>query len=106
VLLFVYGTLKRGCGNHYLIREVEGRFIKSAMVFGYTLITEIIPYMFKSLPDCQVLGELYEIPDTKIHVIDVLEGNPRWYLRSKVIAYLDHYKLVGSRGIHYSRENL
>ena len=77
MLHFVYGTLKRGCGNHYLIREVEGRFIGQAIIFGCNLITAIIQYTFKSLPVCEVLRELYEIPDMKIHVIDALEGHPR-----------------------------
>jgi len=84
--LFVYGTLKRGWGNHSLIKEADGKFLyKDFTKDKFCLSTVGFPYMFRCASDCTyrgyVLGEVYLVPKTKIYLIDALEGHPEWYNR-------------------------
>ena len=79
--LFVYGTLKKGGGNHRLL---EG----SKFVCNYELKNHILfdigfgfPYMYKGSTMESVLGEVYEVNKKTIKVIDRLEGHPVHYKR-------------------------
>ena len=53
--VFVYGTLKRGLRNHYLMKDknnVEAVFISEArLVHPYPLITnQIVPFLLPKMP--------------------------------------------------------
>ena len=74
--VFVYGTLKRGCGNsHYL---QEAKFIGAFMtVPRYRMLESAVPMFFPVLlpdPDGrQVAGEVYQIDDETLAALDGLE---------------------------------
>lgn len=69
-LVFVYGTLKEGHGNHRLIAdsvfEGPGRIQGSLYVVG-------LPY-FKNEGEGYVYGELYTVDDPTLARLDRLEG--------------------------------
>jgi gamma-glutamylaminecyclotransferase len=81
--VFVYGTLRRGEGNHRLLEHVKLlASVKTAPI--YTLI---------SLGGCPgllangktaITGELYEVDTSTLARLDELEGHPRLYQRSAV----------------------
>lgn len=72
-LLFVYGTLRKGERNHYLIRKAEC-VEQNAYIFGAMYDTgEGYPALL--LDDSKkVLGELYRIDDEMLRIVDRLEG--------------------------------
>lgn len=85
--IIVYGTLKRGHGNHILLRN--STFIKEmeliiggcALKRGYGF-----PYLYhragqKSEP---FICELFEVNDPTLNDLDSLEGHPTFYTRTYI----------------------
>ena len=76
-LLFVYGTLKRGYGNHHIIKDNGGKFVDTVSAQKHVFIDThgAFPYMVQSddwahMPE----GEMYEFPDaTSFKDFDDLE---------------------------------
>lgn len=93
IRLFVYGTLKRGCNNHWLLQELDADFIGRAWVNDYTILIKALPYMVPK-QGCITHGEIYEIDKNKLQVIDEFEGHPNLYQRKKVTAHLQNNKLI------------
>jgi gamma-glutamylcyclotransferase (GGCT)/AIG2-like uncharacterized protein YtfP len=81
-VLFVYGTLKRGCWNHDLVSGSE--YLGGGVVRGYTLLVDGIPYAVPSPKNCLVRGELYRVDWATVRRVDRLEGHPEWYKRTLV----------------------
>lgn len=79
-LVFVYGTLRRGESNHYLLREARylGRHRTAAR---YTLL-DLGPYPAALANGRTALsGELYRLNHTLLGRLDVLENYPHEYTR-------------------------
>lgn len=74
-LVFVYGTLKRGCSNHgYLIGQ---RYVGDARTTGgFTLYTVTdYPGMVRSVDARDtVTGEVWEVDEECLRRLDALEG--------------------------------
>jgi gamma-glutamylaminecyclotransferase len=87
--LFVYGTLKRGFCNHYLLEEYA-EFISNATTQNrYPMVTlqeDFFPYLInnKGIGE-HIEGELYRIDGNLLDILDVLEDCPRLYIREEVI---------------------
>ena len=77
-LLFVYGTLKRGCGNHVYLEGSE--YVGEGYAPGYTLRVFYVPYAVRAPPSCRVYGELYRVPRLVLEEVDDLEY-PAGYVR-------------------------
>jgi gamma-glutamylaminecyclotransferase len=88
-LVFVYGTLKRGYGNHRNRLDGDGATFKGAFkteekfnmrALGY-------PYVSKTHTDennNNIQGELWEVTDELLKgPLDRLEGHPDYYKREK-----------------------
>ncbi len=76
-LLFVYGTLKRGCSNHPLLSDQT--FLAPARTApGYTLYElDGYPGLVANAADTQgVLGELWSVTPAALARLDQLEGVP------------------------------
>jgi len=84
--LFVYGTLKQGFHNHYLLEDAE--FIcKAATKEKYPMINteEYFPYLINEAgKGYNIEGELYQIDEEILSVLDILEGYPEHYDRKKI----------------------
>lgn len=82
-LCFVYGTLRRGFGNHRIMQRAGGEFMgNAATIIPFPLVVDGLPYLL----DCpgegfQVEGELYRIPKDGWADLDRLEGHPHFYCR-------------------------
>lgn len=82
-LLFVYGTLKRGFGNHWYLEKAK--FLGNAeTVEKYALYEVGIPYVVKEEKISTIKGEVYEVGRAELTAIDKLEGHPKYYRREKV----------------------
>lgn len=81
--VFVYGSLKKGYGNHYLL---EG----SLAIGPAKLEPKYSMYSLGGFPavgldgDTAITGEVYEVDDRTMLRLDNLEGYPDFYNRLKV----------------------
>lgn len=84
MLVFVYGTLKEGHGNNYLLSSSE--FKGEATIRGHTLVLmQSFPYMIESDENKVVRGEVYEVKSPEIERrLDALEGYPSHYQKKTV----------------------
>lgn len=82
--VFVYGSLKRGFGNH--------RVVKNSVFIGPTITKEAyemvslgyFPGLTKN-PVAPICGELYSVDKKTMRDLDRLEGNGSFYNREKVM---------------------
>ncbi len=74
--VFVYGTLKKGYGNHALLKDAQ--FIGEAVVKDHVLYGSTIPFAVEN-EGTHITGEVYEIDDVTEINLDRLEGYPGWY---------------------------
>jgi gamma-glutamylaminecyclotransferase len=82
-LLFVYGTLKRGKGNHYFLEKAK--FLGEAKTVEKFALYDIgVPAVKDYPPLYQIRGELYLVDTTTLSIIDALEGHPTVYIRTPV----------------------
>jgi gamma-glutamylaminecyclotransferase len=90
--VFVYGTLKRGYNNHYLLGR--SRYMgKSATRSNYLMVSGGFPVILPLNPGQSVAGELYHVDDATLARLDQLEGVPYMYTR-EVIDALERGKPV------------
>lgn len=75
--VFVYGTLKRGYRNHYLLEGKEG---KPAYAIGMDMY-EGPGFPFAKEGGGIIKGELYEVERNTLERLDRLEGHPFFYRR-------------------------
>lgn len=82
--LFVYGTLKRGFRNHYLIEH--GLYVSDKSISGFDMIQLDYADFPALLPggNGDIHGEVFLIDDETLRTTDRLEGHPNIYLRVKV----------------------
>ena len=82
--IFVYGTLKRGFGNHRLLED--STFVGKATVTGnFKMISlEAFPMVLEDDEERTIHGELYEIDEKILASLDMLEGYPYLYDRKFV----------------------
>lgn len=84
--IFVYGTLKQGFHNHYLLEDAE--FISEAKTKQqYPMVNteEYFPYLIDEAgKGYSIEGELYRIDEEILTMLDILEGYPEHYDRKKI----------------------
>tara|TARA_R100001015_G_C4607400_1_gene162500 strand:+ start:152 stop:505 length:354 start_codon:yes stop_codon:yes gene_type:complete len=91
-LVFVYGTLRKGHGNHKLIEG--GRFMGSGLtVKKYAMYSRGIPFVSEDEPVSRIKGEVYEVSKPMLRLLDMLEGHPAWYERKKTIVKIGQKKV-------------
>jgi len=83
-LVFVYGTLKRGLHNSYLLDNDE--FVTTGETKEKYVMTEDgIPYVSELIPYSTIQGEIFRVTNTSMHTLDMLESHPTWYERRQVL---------------------
>jgi gamma-glutamylaminecyclotransferase len=87
-LVFVYGTLRKECGNHYLLNH--SKFFGTAKTKDrYALYASEIPFLSRAKSVSQVTGEVYVVDTATLKRLDQLEGHPDWYRREQAEVVLD-----------------
>ncbi|MDR3557263.1 MAG: gamma-glutamylcyclotransferase [Syntrophobacteraceae bacterium] len=93
--MFVYGTLRRGFENHFLLDGAI--FLGPARTRGkYALFSENIPYVSKTKEISTVAGEVYRVDSPTLERIDLLEGHPNWYVREMIEVVLQDGSIVSA----------
>lgn len=77
--VFVYGSLKKGFGNHTLLKDAE--FVCSEMLTGYSMSDLGFFPMAYPDPDGCIFGEIYYITPEILEDLDNLEGEGVFYKR-------------------------
>ena len=82
-IIFVYGTLRRGQGNHHLLNT--SKFIGVAKTKNeYALYASGVPFLSRTSAVSQVVGEVYSVDQVTLMRLDQLEGHPDFYKREIV----------------------
>lgn len=97
-LIAVYGTLRKGYGNHSYLSGAK--FIGSGQTFDkYRMTGAGIPFLLQGKNvegSNNVRVEVYSVDDWKLKSIDRLEGHPTWYKREKIGIRLDNGIVIGA----------
>ena len=84
-LVFVYGTLRKGChNNHCLGDAIFVGIAKTVEKYGFFLEPEYgIPFAVERKDGrvVNVVGEVYKVNDMTLRNLDTLEGHPEAYKR-------------------------
>ena len=96
-LLFAYGSLKQGFGNHPILNQSP---VFLATLKGYVLLTRGGSYPAIKAGLGMVEGEVYEITDAKLKAIDQLEGHPNYYKR-EIVTVIDKNTLKPFQAFTY-----
>ena len=94
-LVFVYGTLKEGYGNHAFFLKDRAEFVSYGKTKDKLVMfsTPGFPVVMNNLAkDAPIEGEIYEINDDILARLDQLESNGSMYVRG----YYDIELLDGS----------
>lgn len=91
--VFVYGTLRRGYGNHRLLENSE--FLGNAITKEkYELTANGIPFVNPDKPTSNIVGEVYEVDNETLKSLDRLEGydaklDDGWYMRREISVMIE-----------------
>ncbi|XP_065565439.1 putative gamma-glutamylcyclotransferase CG2811 isoform X2 [Artemia franciscana] len=105
MLVFVYGTLKRGEPNHcWLTDDKNGcakflMFGKTASKYPLVIGSEYnIPFLLKPYDEFaighNVIGEVYDVDEKMLSNLDVLEQHPTFYRREEISIATDDGNLL------------
>ena len=77
----VYGTLKKGHGNHRLLSK--SKFVGAGTTsMAYPMIQSGIPYVIDEAgKGNRITVEVYRVTAAELRSLDALEGHPEWYVR-------------------------
>jgi len=97
MLVFVYGTLKKGKRLHGWMEDIE--FISEGFTAEVNLYlpNELFPYPFCKRSDGQcdgVYGEVYTCDEHQLAMLDRVEGYPSLYTRERIRVTLLDGKVV------------
>jgi len=83
-VVFVYGSLRKGMGNHILLRNSEFIHNDIMMYPGIMVSMGAFPAVVKTNDDIrQIRGELYSVDEEIMTRLDQLEGYPSFYNREQ-----------------------
>lgn len=82
-IVFVYGTLRKGFWNNNLLKDAK--YIGNAITIytGWLYIPDHIPFLNFDINGYNIKGELYEVDNETLEILDELEGHPFVYQRER-----------------------
>ena len=88
-LVFVYGTLRQGHGNHHLLKDAYSYGVGSTVDSYAMYLTSGYPYVTSSEAHYPIVGEMYAVDDATLEELDRMEGHPRYYERREISVIVD-----------------
>ena len=86
-LVFVYGTLRRGCAGAMSIRFPKSKFIADAKVKGSLYDLGAYPGLLLNESDSLVIGEVYEVNDETLTNLDDFEASSHYWRKQVQISF-------------------
>ena len=87
-MVYVYGTLRKGQGNHHLLDR--SKFLGMAKTKKkYALYGSGVPFLSRTGAISHVIGEVYAVDDATLSRLDELEGHPDAYKREQAEVVLE-----------------
>lgn len=88
--VFVYGSLKRGFGNHPVLEGGGAKYLGTHVIdSGYRMFDMggYYPGVTKAVdePGHSITGEVYVVDEPTLQALDFLEGHPNYYERQKLV---------------------
>ncbi|AEH23209.1 AIG2 family protein [Thermodesulfobacterium geofontis OPF15] len=98
--LFVYGTLRKGECRHSTLADCK--FLGYAKAKGFLL------YNVSSFPgmvqgEGEVIGEVYEIPESLLERLDLIEGVPELFKRELIEVVLEDGTIISVYAYLYNK---
>ena len=98
-LVFVYGTLMQGHGNHgwLLLGNPDARFVGRGVAenLGLYNVTQGFPGVIRE-QGASTKGEVYEVGNATLRRMDNLESEGHMYLREKCVVHMENGELIES----------
>ncbi|UOF79326.1 gamma-glutamyl cyclotransferase [Caudoviricetes sp.] len=91
-LIAVYGSLKKGFGNHRLLKSSE--FLGTGETFPVFKMISLTNYPGLLDGEDSIEVEVYEVDDATFRALDLLEGYPSFYNRVLTIVTLENEQTV------------
>jgi gamma-glutamylcyclotransferase (GGCT)/AIG2-like uncharacterized protein YtfP len=86
--VFVYGTLKSGEANNPLLTDNDAEKLGDFDLVGPYRMFSLGGYpgvcRVTGIGDATIKGEVWEVSEECLHSLDLLEGHPEYYARSKI----------------------
>ena len=89
-LVFVYGTLMSGCFNNVLLKQGNATLVQTGNITGEMYDLGCFPGV-KLRGTNTVKGEVWEVDQSTLSLLDRLEGEGRLYRRTKACV-ADYYR--------------
>lgn len=83
VLVAVYGSLRRGMGNHRVLERNDAQLLSTERITGFDMYS-LGAYPFICTGSGEITIEVYAVPITGMVDLDRLEGYPSFYDRKLV----------------------
>lgn len=92
----VYGTLRKGWGNHRLISHLP-LLAKGRTVEKYAMYERGIPFVYKDIPEDRITVEVYTVNRKKdLPGLDMLENHPQWYRRQPINVEIENGEIISA----------
>jgi gamma-glutamylcyclotransferase (GGCT)/AIG2-like uncharacterized protein YtfP len=105
----VYGTLRKGCGNHRIMEMAKGIFLRNDTVTGYKMFSlgGFPGIIHAESNDYPIVVEIYEVPmEGVLNNLDRLEGYPHFYDREYIDGKGWIYFLYPERVLNHGLEEI
>lgn len=93
--IFVYGTLKRECDTQGIMNKLGARYLGTTRANGlrmYHFTGERFDFPGIVIGDGTVYGELFEVPNGAVSVLDHYEGVPHLFRRENIHTYWEFHE--------------
>ncbi len=92
--VFVYGSLKEGRGNHVVLKGAT-KIGNGETVDKFAMVSlGAFPMVFDRDEVSTIKGEVYEVDDNILGLLDALEGHPHFYERKTTIIKTDNGRIM------------
>jgi|TARA_B110000967_G_C18848623_1_gene543370 gamma-glutamylaminecyclotransferase len=102
-LVFVYGTLREGYGNHIYLHTSK-KIGEAKTAEKYSMYEAGIPFVYKNKASVAITGEVYEVSNDSLYLMDMLEGHPYQYRREIIEVVLNESNEVKKAWLYFYPE--
>ncbi|MFC1743338.1 gamma-glutamylcyclotransferase family protein [Candidatus Riflebacteria bacterium] len=92
--VFVYGTLRKGFGNHKYYLKGSPFIGTGKTVEKYAMYATSIPYVVQGEGLSRISGEVYRVDSETLDNLDSLEGHPDFYCREITEIEMDDGSII------------